>query len=82
VILAQKVSTHVLTVATVPFSGLFWNPPCTNFTEVTFVADDFIGRTLTDSHLIRHFVDSQPVVQNRCMDLLSVSSISQCGLVL
>jgi hypothetical protein len=39
---------------------LFWNPPCTNFTEVTFVAEDFIGRTMTDPHLVCHFVDSHP----------------------
>jgi hypothetical protein len=74
---------HVQTDAPVPFCGLFWNPLFTNFTEVTFVADDFIGRTMTDPHLVYHFVDShRTVVENWCMDLLSVPFISQCGWVL
>lgn len=62
------------TVAPVSFCGLFWNPPCTNFTEVTCVADDFRGSTMTNPH----FVDSHPTaVESWCMDLLTVHVVSR-----
>jgi hypothetical protein len=59
---------------------LFLNPPCTDFTEVTSMADDSLGRTMSVQHLVCHFVDSHPtVIENLWMDLLSIPFISQCG---
>jgi hypothetical protein len=64
-ILAQKVIKRVETVVPVPFLGLFWNPPCTNFTEMTFVVDNVVGRSMTDPQLVCHFIDCHPpVVEN------------------
>jgi hypothetical protein len=49
---AQNSIIAVHTVMIVLFHKLFWNPSCTEFTEVKSVEGDFIDRTLTNLHLV------------------------------
>jgi hypothetical protein len=43
VILLQKAVINVQTVMPMLFNKLLWNQPCTDFTKVKSVMDDFIG---------------------------------------
>lgn len=50
--------------------------------EVMSVMHDFIGRTMTNLHLVCYFIDSQPcVVENQCVDLYSIPFSCWCGQV-
>jgi hypothetical protein len=59
---AFKVVTRDQMVTPMLFCALFQNPSVTNFIQIKSVMDDFICRTVTNLHLVCHFIDTHSSV--------------------
>jgi hypothetical protein len=59
---------NMQTVTYVLYHELFWNPSCTDFTEVKSVVEsDFIVRTVANLQTAPYFTDSNPPAEGRAI---------------